>query len=185
MRITALIAGLFLSMTSLAWSQMIIERGVGGNIRVTNPSMAIPQELSGQRNIPARMCGRETRPPPECGVNINTVDISILSQIPGFNMSSAAQVIAGRPYSRPSEIMERGIVPTMDWDEARNYLYVIKASLNYSTEQEIVDRTGLTPGQAQTIIRGRPWTSIDDLLFHGVARNFQEMERIRSLIILR
>lgn len=164
---------------------MTVDRGVP-NSGSPAPSMAIPFELSGQPVTPDGVtpCGRESRPPPDCGLDINTVSAEVLRTVPGIEPYMVPHIIAGRPWARVSHLAERGVIHSMSYDMARSWLYVIQASLNYSTRKELVDRLGIDETRAQRIITGRPWTGTDDLTFNGIL-TATEMERLRGLIRLR
>ncbi len=129
-------------------------------------------------------CGRESRPPPECGMDINSASLEALAAIPGMTRVEAERIVAGRPWVRVSEPMERGAISTVTWDGVRAYAYVLRVSVNHATAAEIAARSGIGAERAARVVSGRPWTALDDLARSGILSPM-ELDRIRPLLALR
>lgn len=171
---------LMLLMGVPAQAQMIIERGA---IR-SDPTEAQRGQGTHREENGIIRCGRETKAPPECGVDLNGAPPELLLRVPGITQYDVNRIISGRPYARTSELQERGIISTLLWDETRNFFYVLRVSINHSTRAEIRERLGLDDIQTQRIIAGRPWSNLDDLTFAGILTH-QRMEILRPLLSLR
>ena len=129
-------------------------------------------------------CGRESKPPPDGGLDINSASEEALSALPGMDTVTATRIVRGRPYGRAGDVMERGIITSTTFDLSRSYLWVMRASLNSSTPKELTARLGISDEKATKITSKRPWNNVDDLVFQGIL-SMSDLDRLRPLISLR
>ena len=179
-----------------AWAQAMMKVQQGENGPVTmrmgpTPTVNTPAALAdapyplqpGPSSV-AVICGRETKPPPDCGLDVNSAPAEVMAKLPGLDIRTALAIVAARPYARAVEMTDRGVMTNTTFNLVRNYLWALPVRINSASEKELTERLGLTADVAARVAAGRPWHNLDDLMFHGILR-IEDMERVKATITLR
>ncbi|HSB76893.1 MAG TPA: helix-hairpin-helix domain-containing protein [Terriglobales bacterium] len=59
-------------------------------------------------------------------LNVNTATPAQLASLPGINASKAERIVANRPYSKPEDLLNRGVLSRRDYERIADLLTVKK-----------------------------------------------------------
>jgi DNA uptake protein ComE-like DNA-binding protein/methionine-rich copper-binding protein CopC len=134
-------------------------------------------------------------------VDLNTASADDLDAHLGRGAPGAAAIIAGRPYASVDELVSKGIVSEAAFDSIKNRVVVAGVAaksggdekkapaatgpvdVNTATVDELDALPDIGPTRAASIVAGRPYKSVDDLLAKGLVSQ-ATFDRIKSSLVV-
>ncbi len=117
-------------------------------------------------------------------VNINVATLDELQTLSGIEPEIAQAIIDGRPYEKVEDLLQVQGIDEEKLKKIQNMITVKPLIISLATLDELKALPGIEPEIAQTIIDGRPYEKVEDLLrVEGIDE--EKLEQIRNLIQMR
>ena len=114
-------------------------------------------------------------------ININIASLEELIAVPGITQEIAEAIIECRPYATVEDLLNIEGFEEEELAKLQPLIDVKKINVNSATLEELTLLPGITPEIAEAIIKGRPYTKVEDLLnVEGICE--KELTKIREYV---
>ena len=118
---------------------------------------------------------------PDERVDINSAPSEQLDKLPGIGPSRAKDIVLGRPWLEPADLVKRKVLPQSAFDVVKTRIALV--DVNTATAKQMV---AILPGigevRSEAIVKGRPYKLPEDLVRKGVLTQ-PAFDKIKDLVV--